>query len=115
MILTACAYPIKGLLFLCILGIIGVGAKEEVKIGDNVNAAAATKAGSSAGGGGGSGVSHSRPVAGGNDVFTSSFLVRFRRSVDNDFAHTVANKYGFENLGAVSVKFILFSYLLFQK
>jgi len=35
-------------------------------------------------------------------VFTSSFLVRFRRGVDNDFAHKVADKYGFDNLGPVS-------------
>lgn len=35
-------------------------------------------------------------------VFTSSFLVRFRRGVDNDFAHKLADKYGFENLGPVS-------------
>uniref|UniRef100_A0A1B0AWM9 Uncharacterized protein n=1 Tax=Glossina palpalis gambiensis TaxID=67801 RepID=A0A1B0AWM9_9MUSC len=38
-------------------------------------------------------------ISGGNDVFTSSFLVRFRRKVDNDFAHKVASKYGFDNIG----------------
>lgn len=35
-------------------------------------------------------------------VFTSSFLVRFRRGVDNDFAHKVADKYGFDNLGPLA-------------
>lgn len=38
-----------------------------------------------------------------NDVFTSSFLVRFHRSVDNLEAHSVATRNGFENLGAVSI------------
>ncbi|XP_011195107.1 neuroendocrine convertase 2 [Zeugodacus cucurbitae] len=36
-----------------------------------------------------------------NDVFTSSFLVRFRRSVDNDLAGEVAARYGFDNIGAL--------------
>ena len=88
MILTACVYPITGLLFVCILSIAGFWSVE-------VKATQITEGGSS----------HARPVARGNDVFTSSFLVRFRRSVDNDFAHKVANKYGFENLGAVSICF----------
>lgn len=35
-------------------------------------------------------------------VFTSSFLVRFKRSVDNDEAHKIAGDHGFENLGPVS-------------
>lgn len=48
-------------------------------------------------GGGGSGSGLSGPA-----VFTSSFLVRFRRGVDNGFAHEVADKYGFDNLGPVS-------------
>lgn len=38
-----------------------------------------------------------------NDVFTSSFLVRFHRSIDNDLAHEVAQRNGFENLGTVSI------------
>ncbi|KAJ6638561.1 Neuroendocrine convertase 2, partial [Pseudolycoriella hygida] len=32
-------------------------------------------------------------------VFTSSFLVRFRRNVDNNEAHQLAQRNGFENLG----------------
>ncbi|GAB0093699.1 hypothetical protein DMENIID0001_088720 [Sergentomyia squamirostris] len=36
------------------------------------------------------------------DVFTSSFLVRFKRNIDNDVAHEIANKYGYDNLGSVS-------------
>lgn len=36
------------------------------------------------------------------DVFTSSFLVRFKRNVDSDYAHEIANKYGYDNLGTVS-------------
>lgn len=35
-------------------------------------------------------------------VFTSSFLVRFRRSFGNDEAHKIAGEHGFENLGPVS-------------
>lgn len=45
-----------------------------------------------------------------NDIFTSSFLVRFHRSIDNDLAHDVAQRNGFENLGAVSICFKGFSY-----
>lgn len=42
-------------------------------------------------------------IGGGNQpMFTSSFLVRFRQGVDNEFAHEVAAKYGFDNLGPVS-------------
>lgn len=105
MILTACVYPITGLLFLCTFSIAGVWTAE-ANI-DTVNMAkSAAVAASSAESGGKH--NHARPVAGGNDVFTSSFLVRFRRSVDNDFAHSVANKYGFENLGAVSTYLISF-------
>ncbi|KAI8044401.1 hypothetical protein M5D96_000559 [Drosophila gunungcola] len=48
-------------------------------------------------GGGAGGVGLSGP-----SVFTSSFLVRFRRGVANGFAHEVADKYGFDNLGPVS-------------
>lgn len=35
------------------------------------------------------------------DVFTSSFLVRFKRNVDTEYAHEIANKYGYDNLGTV--------------
>jgi hypothetical protein len=38
----------------------------------------------------------------GGAVFTSSFLVRFKRSTANDVAHTLANKNGFLNVGPVS-------------
>lgn len=38
------------------------------------------------------------------DVFTSSFLVRFKRNVDNDLAHLIADRNGFDNLGSVSFK-----------
>ena len=48
---------------------------------------------------------HIGHINGKDDVFTSSFLVRFRRSVDNDFAHQVAEKYGFDNIGPVSEDF----------
>lgn len=37
------------------------------------------------------------------DVFTSSFLVRFRRNIDNKLAHDIASRNGFVNLGEVSV------------
>lgn len=36
------------------------------------------------------------------DVFTSSYLVRFHRSVDGQEAQHVAIRNGFENVGAVS-------------
>lgn len=35
------------------------------------------------------------------DVFTSSFLVRFKRNVESSYAHEIANKYGYDNLGPV--------------
>lgn len=38
-------------------------------------------------------------------VFTNSFLVRFRRNVDNDEAHQIAAKHGFINIGPVSTQF----------
>lgn len=41
-------------------------------------------------------------------VFTSSFLVRFKRSVDNGEAHKIAGDHGFENLGPVSFRFSTF-------
>lgn len=37
------------------------------------------------------------------DVFTSSFLVRFKKNVDKDYAHEIANKYGYDNLGTVGL------------
>lgn len=105
MILTACVYPVAGLLFLCTFSIAGVWS-QDVKI-DTATVTVPPAAASLEGGAN----THTRPVAGGNDVFTSSFLVRFRRSVDNDFAHNVANKYGFENLGAVSISKHLFLFI----
>jgi proprotein convertase subtilisin/kexin type 2 len=44
----------------------------------------------------------------GNSVFTSSFLVRFKRSVGNDVAHELADKNGFLNVGPVSSNFLYF-------
>ncbi|XP_037896470.1 neuroendocrine convertase 2 [Glossina fuscipes] len=82
MILAACVYPITGLLILCTLSFmvaladVKVAAQPVHREGNNV-----------------------KVISGGNDVFTSSFLVRFRRKVDNDFAHKVASKYGFDNIG----------------
>lgn len=37
-----------------------------------------------------------------NEVFTSSFLVRFKRSVDNSDAHDIAKRNSFHNIGPVS-------------
>lgn len=37
-----------------------------------------------------------------SDIFTSSFLVRFRRNVESYEAHQLAARNGFENLGPVS-------------
>lgn len=36
------------------------------------------------------------------ELFTSSFLVRFKRSVDSKEAHDIARRNGFHNIGAVS-------------
>lgn len=36
------------------------------------------------------------------ELFTNSFLVKFRQGVDNNLAHNVANRNGFVNLGPVS-------------
>lgn len=36
-----------------------------------------------------------------NNVFTNSFLVRFQRSIENDIAHEIAVRNGFENVGEV--------------
>ncbi|CAO1429960.1 unnamed protein product [Diamesa hyperborea] len=35
------------------------------------------------------------------EVFTSSFLVKFKRSIDNQLAHDIANRNGFHNIGPV--------------
>lgn len=47
------------------------------------------------------------PIARRGDVFTSSFLVRFHRSVDGPEADGVAIRNGFESVGAVSIYIIL--------
>lgn len=100
MILTACVYPITGLLLLCTLSGLTVVSSDDLKAtARNSDISNLAKSATSSG---------RRPVAGGNDVFTSSFLVRFRRSVDNDYAHAVAQKYGFDNLGAVSMALLTF-------
>ena len=36
------------------------------------------------------------------ELFTSSFLVKFKRSIDNQLAHDIANRNGFHNIGPVS-------------
>lgn len=36
------------------------------------------------------------------DVFSNSFLVRFRRNVEQHEAHKIADKHGFVNMGPVS-------------
>lgn len=48
------------------------------------------------------------------ELFTSSFLVRFKRSVDNHQAHEIAKRNGFHNIGAVSSIFLtfMFSFIL---
>ena len=35
------------------------------------------------------------------ELFTSSFLVRFKRSIDNPLAHDIAKRNGFHNIGEV--------------
>lgn len=35
------------------------------------------------------------------ELFTSSFLVRFKRSIDNPLAHEIAKRNGFHNIGEV--------------
>lgn len=40
------------------------------------------------------------------ELFTNSFLVKFRRDVDNRLAHNVADRNGFVNMGPVSKIFI---------
>lgn len=41
------------------------------------------------------------------ELFTSSFLVRFKRSVDNPLAHEIAKRNGFHNIGEVMTIVIL--------
>lgn len=41
-------------------------------------------------------------VAASSEVFTNSFLVRFKRGVPHAEAHQVAQRHGFDNLGPVS-------------
>lgn len=43
-----------------------------------------------------------KSIINGKGIFTNSFLVRFHQPVEHDFAKEVAQKYGFESLGAVS-------------
>lgn len=47
-----------------------------------------------------------------NEVFTSSFLVHFKRSVDNNEAHEIAKRNSFYNIGPVSFYHLCLSYLL---
>lgn len=49
-----------------------------------------------------------------NDVFTSSFLVRFRRNVDGELAHLIADRNGFENLGPVSDCDTIYRFFFFK-
>lgn len=41
-------------------------------------------------------------AAASREVFTNSFLVRFKRSVQHEEAHELALRHGFDNLGPVS-------------
>lgn len=41
-------------------------------------------------------------AAASREVFTNSFLVRFKRSVGHDEVHQLAQRHGFDNLGPVS-------------
>lgn len=51
-----------------------------------------------------------------NNVFTNSFLVRFRRSVDNDIVNKIATRNGFHNIGgAVSTENIQLKYVKKKK
>lgn len=43
-----------------------------------------------------------------NELFTSSFLVRFKRSVDNNVAHEIAKRNSFHNVGPVSGFHVMF-------
>lgn len=41
------------------------------------------------------------------EVFTNTFLVRFKRSVQHDEAHQLALRHGFDSLGPVSVDHVI--------
>ena len=41
------------------------------------------------------------------ELFTSSFLVKFKRSIDNQLAHDIANRNGFHNIGPVSYEHLI--------
>ncbi|XP_031619450.1 neuroendocrine convertase 2 [Contarinia nasturtii] len=41
-------------------------------------------------------------VSSANIVFTNSFLVRFHQNINNDIAHAIASRNGFENVGELS-------------
>lgn len=49
-----------------------------------------------------------------NNVFTNSFLVRFHRSIENDIAHEIAVRNGFENVGEVIHFGKIFNWFLFD-
>lgn len=38
------------------------------------------------------------------ELFTSSFLVKFKRSIDSNLAHKIAQRNGFYNIGEVSIR-----------
>lgn len=41
------------------------------------------------------------------ELFTNSFLVKFRRDVDNRLAHNVADRNGFVNMGPVGDRMLV--------
>lgn len=45
-----------------------------------------------------------------SDVFSNSFLVRFRRNVEQQEAHEIASMHGFVNLGPVSLPKIVLTH-----
>lgn len=47
-------------------------------------------------------LTHVTSTSSSNELFTSSFLVRFKRSVDNNVAHEIAKRNSFHNIGPVS-------------
>lgn len=50
--------------------------------------------------------------SGANEVFTSSFLVRFKRSVENRDAHDIAKRNSFHNIGPVSFYLSCYAFLI---
>ena len=46
-------------------------------------------------------------AAASREVFTNTFLVRFKRSVQHDEAHQLALRHGFDSLGPVSVDHVI--------